>query len=103
MENRSLSDWIIDTIILGGIAYNLVFYILKALGVINTPLWLEYSPQVIAFLSILFFGYKVIVFIEALRMLPGQFRSLRRDLAKNERDVNNIDKRLISVEQKLGN
>lgn len=40
-----------DTIIWGGVIYITIWLILKMAGVIQTPLWIEYSPALIGIVS----------------------------------------------------
>jgi hypothetical protein len=71
-----------------------MFYILKKAGVINTPFWLEVSPQIVALVSgaAILFGF--IEFFMKLKNLPesheklvGRVDRIGMGLTKVEKDV----------------
>lgn len=103
-----MKDRLTDYFIYAGILYAITFYLLKGLGVINTPLLLEYSPQIFAGLSIFVLIYKLCVFIETLRNLPElvkKNRTLIKEnrtlITRNGHKIDKIEKRLIIVETHL--
>ena len=71
-----------DTIIWGGLIYITIWLILKMAGVIQTPLWIEYSPALIGIVS---FGVLLVKlslcfgkFLERVNRFEQDFQDLKK-------------------------
>jgi hypothetical protein len=96
-------------------AYICIFYILKKAGIINTPFWLEISPQIVGLISGATILFGLLEFFIKLRNLPESHEKLSNrvdrmatGLTKVEKDVEffgkdfaRIDQRFDHVENKI--
>jgi hypothetical protein len=86
---------IVEAMVLFTMLYAFVFYVLKKAGIINTPLILELSPQILALIT----GFAVVFgffeFFVKLKNLPDDHKRLAKR-------VDNIGLGLTNVENNIG-
>ena len=78
LSKEELKFLIIQIIVYLGLFYILVFLILKAAGIIKTPLWIDLSPAIAAVIAIIVFIFGVFDFFFSLKNLPKRFDKLCR-------------------------
>lgn len=88
---KNVLDKLATVAIYFGIIYVFIFLILKAVGLINTPFWIEVTPLLFSLIGILGLIYKASNFVTETK--SGLFY-LRRDFDR-------IDKHLSIVENKV--
>jgi hypothetical protein len=114
-DKEKLKLRIIQILLILAWAYICIFYILKKAGIINTPLWLEVSPQIVALISgaAILFGF--IEFFIKLKNLPESHEKLSnrvdrmaigltkvdKDVEFMKKDFERIDRRFDTVDDKL--
>jgi|SRR3989338_2379360 len=74
-----------DTIIWGGLIYITIWLILKMAGVIQTPLWIEYSPALIGIVSFGVLLVKLSLYFGKFLERVNRFEQDFQDLKKAER------------------
>jgi hypothetical protein len=114
-DKEKLKLRIIQILLILAWVYICMFYILKKAGIINTPFWLEISPQIVALISgaAILFGF--IDFFIKLRKLPDSHEKLvgrvdriglglmnvENDMEFMKKDFERIDRRFDTVDDKL--
>ena len=78
-----------DTIIWGGLIYITIWLILKMAGVIQTPLWIEYSPALIGIIS---FGILLVKLGLYLGSFGTKLEYVLKRLDVMERDIKDLKK-----------
>ena len=83
----SISDWLTWIVL----AYIFIWLVLKSAGIINTPLWLEYSPLFCAV-------YLAGKYVKEISHIKEKVEKTDVNVEKTEVKVEGIDKRVINLE-----
>ncbi len=77
--DEKTKDKIMNIIIYGGFVYLLIFFILKGLGVINTPLIIFWSPAIVATILVGTTVHKIFKEFYVLHGLPDRVERIEKE------------------------
>jgi len=90
--DRELIDKILTYLMIGGILYALVYFALRDVGIIETPLVLELTPWIAALFGIIVIFWKAVAFVEIMKPLPQRVDRIAKGLTKLEIRFDHFEK-----------